>query len=76
MLKKEKTDKITAPEQNWFKRNGSTLILFGIFLIGLLIFLYPSIADYWNSFHQSKAVASYLQDGSALRITFTSRSVF
>jgi len=66
MLKKEKTDKITAPEQNWFKRNGSTLILFGVFLIGLLIFLYPSIADYWNSFHQTRAIMSYSETVSKM----------
>ena len=66
MLKKEKTDKNTAPEQNWFKRNGSTLILFGVFLIGLLIFLYPSIADYWNSFHQTRAIMSYSETVSKM----------
>lgn len=66
MLKKEKTDKNTAPEQNWFKRNGSTLILFGVFLIGLLIFLYPSIADYWNSFHQTRAIMTYSETVSKM----------
>ena len=66
MLKKEKTDKNTAPEQNWFIRNGSTLILFGVFLIGLLIFLYPSIADYWNSFHQTRAIMSYSETVSKM----------
>lgn len=66
MLKKEKTEKNTAPEQNWFKRNGSTLILFGVFLIGLLIFLYPSIADYWNSFHQTRAIMSYSETVSKM----------
>ena len=66
MLMKEKTDKNTAPEQNWFKRNGSTLILFGVFLIGLLIFLYPSIADYWNSFHQTRAIMTYSETVSKM----------
>lgn len=66
MLKKKKTDENTAPEQNWFKRNGSTLILFGVFLIGLLIFLYPSIADYWNSFHQTRAIMSYSETVSKM----------
>ena len=66
MLKKEKTDKNTALEQNWFTRNGSTLILFGVFLIGLLIFLYPSIADYWNSFHQTRAIMSYSETVSKM----------
>lgn len=66
MLKKEKTEKNTAPEQNWFKRNGSTLILFGVFLLGLLIFLYPSIADFWNSFHQTRAIMSYSETVSKM----------
>ena len=26
---------------------------------GLGLLLYPSVADYWNSFHQSRAIASY-----------------
>ncbi len=35
-------------------------IIFGlIFLVGLGIFLYPSVSNYINSKHQSKAVASY-----------------
>ena len=66
MLKKKKTDENTAPEQNWFKRNGSTLILFGVFLIGLLIFLYPSIADYWNSYGQNRAIMSYTETVSKM----------
>lgn len=35
-------------------------ILLGlVFLIGLGIFLYPNIADQWNRYHQSRAIASY-----------------
>lgn len=30
-----------------------------ILLIGLSLLLYPSFSDYWNSLHQSKAIASY-----------------
>lgn len=30
-----------------------------IFVIGLSLLLYPSFSDYWNSFHQSRAIASY-----------------
>ena len=37
-------------------------ILFIIFFIaGLSLLLYPSISDYWNSMHQSRAVSSYAQ---------------
>lgn len=41
------------------KKHGSTIILFFILLMGLSLMLYPSFADWWNSFHQSRAVATY-----------------
>lgn len=35
-------------------------ILFGlVFLTGLGIFLYPTISEQWNKYHQSKAIAGY-----------------
>lgn len=33
-----------------------------ILIIGLSLLLYPTVSDYWNSFHQSEAVAGYVQD--------------
>ena len=30
-----------------------------VFLAGLSLLLYPTVSDYWNSFHQSRAVARY-----------------
>ena len=30
-------------------------------IIGLGLLAYPSFADYWNSFHQSRAVMSYAE---------------
>ena len=41
------------------KKHSSTILLFGVFFVGLSLLLYPSFADYWNSFHQSRAIASY-----------------
>ena len=41
------------------KKHGSTILLILIFLIGLSLLLYPTFADWWNSFHQSRAIASY-----------------
>lgn len=41
------------------KKHASTIILVMIMLIGLSLILYPSFADWWNSLHQSKAIASY-----------------
>ncbi|MGN0355958.1 MAG: class C sortase [Muricoprocola sp.] len=45
----------------WMKKNLSTMILVVIFIIGLSLLLYPSFSDYWNSFHQSRAIASYAE---------------
>ena len=44
------------------KRHGTTGILLLVFLIGLSLLLYPTFADWWNSMHQSRAVASYVEE--------------
>lgn len=41
------------------KRTLSTIILILVFLVGLSLLLYPTVSDYWNSLHQSRAIASY-----------------
>lgn len=41
------------------KSHRSTILLILILLIGLSLMLYPSFADWWNSFHSSRAIASY-----------------
>lgn len=44
------------------KRKGSTtttVILVLLFVIGLSLLLYPTLSDYWNSLHQSKAISDY-----------------
>ena len=43
-----------------------TLLIVGALVIGLAIMLYPSIANYWNSFHQTRAIASYMEDVTAM----------
>ena len=45
----------------WIKKNISTIILVLIFFVGLSLLLYPIISDYWNSFHQSRAIATYAE---------------
>ena len=42
------------------KSHRSTILLILILLIGLSLMLYPSFADWWNSFHSSRAIASYV----------------
>lgn len=46
---------------SWLKKNGLTLILLLTLLIGAGLIAYPSFANWWNSFHQSRAVASYAE---------------
>lgn len=48
------------------KKRLSTVILILVFLTGLSLLLYPTVSDYWNSFHQSRAIASYDSEVAAL----------
>ena len=45
--------------KKWIKEQKVNLILCLIILIGIGLISYPSVADWWNSFHQSRAIASY-----------------
>lgn len=38
-----------------------TFVLLILFFIGLSLLLYPTVSDYWNSFHQSRAIAGYAE---------------
>lgn len=44
------------------KGNYITLLLFLILLAGLSLLLYPSVSDYWNSLHQTRAIAAYAEE--------------
>ncbi|MCY7190118.1 class C sortase [Streptococcus gallolyticus] len=44
------------------KEHYLTVILVSMLLIGLSLVLYPTISNYWNSLHQSRIVAGYVQD--------------
>ena len=43
------------------KKNLSTIILIVILFAGLALLLYPSVSNYWNSLHQSRAIVGYAQ---------------
>ena len=45
----------------WFMDRLLTIILVAALIVGLALLAYPSFADYWNSFHQSRAVMSYAE---------------
>lgn len=48
------------------KQSKSTVVLIIIFLAGLGLLLYPSVSDYWNSFHSSRAIADYTEQVAQL----------
>ncbi len=58
-----KKDHLMTEKKKKKKKNGriSNWLLVGIMIIGLLIMGYPSFSDWWNSYHQSRAIASYVQ---------------
>ena len=43
------------------KKHLTTILLVLIFLIGLSVLLYPTVADYVNAKHQSRAIANYVE---------------
>lgn len=43
----------------WLKKHLLTVIMLGGLFFGAGLMLYPSIANYWNSFHQTQAIMAY-----------------
>lgn len=41
------------------KKRTTTILLILIFAVGLSLLLYPTVSDWWNSFHATQAIASY-----------------
>ncbi|MGN0993934.1 MAG: class C sortase [Butyricicoccus sp.] len=48
------------------RKHLSTIILILVFLTGLSLLLYPTVSDYWNSLHQSRAIAAYAEQVAGL----------
>lgn len=48
------------------RKNWSTIVLILILIIGLSLLLYPTFSDWWNSFHQSRAIASYTEQVASM----------
>ena len=46
--------------------NWTTVFLVLLLLAGVSLLLYPSLSDYWNSMHQTRAIASYAETVSQL----------
>ena len=47
--------------KHWIKKHGITLLLIGVMLAGAGLISYPTFSDWWNSFHQSRVVESYVE---------------
>lgn len=50
----------------WLKKNLTNIFLAVIVLTGLCLLLYPSFSDWWNSMHQSRAIAAYVETVDAM----------
>ena len=48
-----------APKKKKKKSVVTTIVIILILLVGVGIMIYPTFSDWWNSFHQSRAIASY-----------------
>ena len=47
-------------------RRLTNILLLVIFLVGVGLLSYPAVSDYWNSFHQSRAIVSYTEKVATL----------
>ena len=45
-----------------------TVVLVLVLLAGLSLLLYPSVSEYWNSLHQTKAIATYAEEVANLNV--------
>lgn len=48
------------------KGKTTVILLFFVFLAGLSLLLYPSLANYWNSFHATSVISSYAMEVSEM----------
>ena len=54
-------------EKKKLSSNITTIILILIFLVGLSVMLYPTVSNYINQRHQSKAIAAYDEKVSEMK---------
>ena len=64
--KSEKKSK-TISKKKKLSSNITTIILILIFLVGLSVMLYPTVSNYINQRHQSKAIAAYDEKVSEIK---------
>ena len=54
-------EQAAKPKKKKKKVRKSTVLLVFIVLLGAAIMAYPTFSDWWNSFHQTRAIASYVE---------------
>ncbi len=55
----KKKQPVEQAEQQKKKTSKSTWLLIGLMVLGILIIAYPTVSDKWNSYHSTRAIASY-----------------
>ena len=50
----------------WLKKHFLTMIIVAVILVGIGLLAYPSVANYWNQFHQTRAIMAYNDTVSSL----------
>lgn len=48
--------------KDWIRKNLVTVLMASGMILGIFLLAYPSVANYWNSFNQSHAIASYTEN--------------
>jgi sortase A len=59
LLKKQGECLMENDKKTNLKSRISTIVLLLVFFVGLALLLYPSLSNYWNSLHQTRAIAEY-----------------
>jgi sortase A len=52
--------------REWIRRNLLTVLMSAGMIIGISLLLYPSVANYWNSFHQARTIMDYSEVVSSM----------
>ena len=53
-------------KESTMKKHLPTVLLVLVLIVGLSLLLYPTFSDWWNSMHQSRAIATYAESVAEL----------
>ena len=51
---------------NWIRKHLITILIITGLVVGAGLLLYPSVANYWNTFHQTRAIMTYTDAVSSM----------